>query len=192
VNACYRRSVIVSIHQPNFVPWVAYFDKVRSADVFVVMGHCQFEKNGFQNRFRYRDEWFTMPVSKKTEKIVEKKYVSPWDDWSRIKRRTSDGGILDVFDDCVSRSVFEMNTAIIRRTASLLGISTEIVSDSPTSLTGTNRLVSICQDLGAKTYLSGPSGRKYLEEHLFADRGISVEYVDSIDRRPLIEVLKHG
>ena len=41
----------ITIHQPNFMPWYPFFEKIQQADIFVLLGHCQFEKNGFQNRF---------------------------------------------------------------------------------------------------------------------------------------------
>ena len=37
-------------------------------------------------------------------------------------------------------------------------------------------LVALCRRLGARTYLSGISGREYLDESEFAAAGIEVEY----------------
>lgn len=42
--------MIVSIHQPNFVTWYPFFEKVAQSDVFVIMSHCQFEmKRGYRD-----------------------------------------------------------------------------------------------------------------------------------------------
>ena len=49
----------VSIHQPNFVPWYPFFQKIKEVDVFVILKECQFEKNGYQNRFNFNDKWYT-------------------------------------------------------------------------------------------------------------------------------------
>ena len=35
---------VVAIHQPNFLPWLGYFDKIARADVFVVLDDVQFPK----------------------------------------------------------------------------------------------------------------------------------------------------
>jgi hypothetical protein len=40
----------------------------------------------------------------------------------------------------------------------------------------TERLVAICQKLGATSYLSGDAARAYLDETLFAAAGIRLEY----------------
>ena len=38
----------ISIHQPNFVPWYPFFQKIQQCDKFIILTHCQFEKNGYQ------------------------------------------------------------------------------------------------------------------------------------------------
>ena len=67
----------LAIHQPNFMPWMPYFEKVRQADIFVVLNHCQFRKNNFQNRFNIGDKWYTLGVIKGNDPIIDKKYKNP-------------------------------------------------------------------------------------------------------------------
>ena len=45
----------VSIHQPNFVPWYPFFQKIKEVDKFIILKECQFEKNGYQNRFNFNE-----------------------------------------------------------------------------------------------------------------------------------------
>lgn len=42
--------VLVGIHQPHYLPWLRYFEKVARSDVFIVLDTVQFSKNGWQNR----------------------------------------------------------------------------------------------------------------------------------------------
>ena len=44
----------VGIHQLHYLPWLRYFEKIQSCDVFVVLDDIQFNKNGWQNRNRVK------------------------------------------------------------------------------------------------------------------------------------------
>ena len=178
--------MIVSIHQPNLVPWLPYFEKIAAADVFVVLKHCQFEKGGYQNRFNVGDTWHTMPVERGLEPIAKKCYVDAARNWQRITGKLPE---LAAFDDCVSDRLATMNHAIIVRACEMLGIGTLIAEDEPSDLMGTDRLVAICQAHGATTYLSGPSGRDYMDLSKFEAAGIAVEFHEAKDKRPLIDAL---
>lgn len=169
--------MIVSIHQPNFFPWLPFFEKIKQADVFVFLKHCQFEKNNYQNRFDYRERWHTMSVNKGLESIVDKTYVNHQKDWNKIKANLRDKkAILDQYDDCLSDSLYETNHAIILKTLKKLNVGTAVEYDWPTDLVGTDRLVDICKKLNATTYLAGRGGKKYMELDKFEAAGIKVEF----------------
>ena len=56
----------VTIHQPQFLPWLGYLDKIDQADMFIALDSVQFKKNEWQNRNRIRTadgcQWVTVPV----------------------------------------------------------------------------------------------------------------------------------
>ena len=169
--------MIVSIHQPNFFPWLPFFEKIRSSDTFVFLRHCQFEKNNYQNRFFYREAWRTMSVNKGLEPIVNKRYVNPQNDWQRIKSSLSDKRkILDSFDDCISESLWETNQKLIIKLFQLLNINVRIEYDEPTEELSNERLISICKKLGASTYLAGSGGKNYMNLELWKSSGIDVQF----------------
>lgn len=185
--------MIVTIHQPNFMPWYPFFQKMKQADIFVVLTHCQFEKNGFQNRFNIDGTWKTMSVYKGLRAIREKRYVNARRDWDKIKMSLPDySSQLELFDDCVSDSLVETNTAIIRKVAHHLGIDTEIVIDYETNTSGTQRLVDLCEYYCADKYIAGTSGKKYLDEALFIEQDIELTYQCETDmiKKSILEVLK--
>lgn len=172
--------MILSIHQPNFLPWIPFFEKIRLSDIFVIMGNCQFEKNGYQNRFFYNQMWNTMSVSKGLSKIVDKKYSNYEYDWEKIKRRLSkDFPVLHSFDDLINRELYDTNKNIILKICSILDIKTTIVEDFPTNKVGSERLLEICLKYHCDTYLSGPSGKKYLNQTLFNEHGLNISYFNS-------------
>ena len=185
--------MIVTIHQPNFIPWYPYFQKMQQADVFVIMTHCQYEKNGYQNRFNVDGKWQTMSVYRGLRPINEKQYVAPKSDWDRIKTSLPQySKQLGVFDENIQQSLAKTNEAIIRKIATLLGIGTKIVLDRPSELRSTERLVEICMQNGATKYLAGISGKNYLDENLFEKKGIELIYQNEDDmvKKNILEVLK--
>ena len=44
--------MIVAIHQPCYLPWLGYLQRMAQADLFVVLDHVQFERANYQNRTR--------------------------------------------------------------------------------------------------------------------------------------------
>jgi len=179
----YGTAMTVSIHQPNFVPYYGFFQKMMQSDIMVIMCHCQFEKNNYQNRFKTH-QWNTMRVSKKTEDIVHKKYLSPLTDWSKMLETHPE---LEVFNDCINEELVSTNLSIILRAKEILNIKTMILIDGPTNLTGTDRLIDIVKRAGGDTYLSGISGRNYLDLPKFGD--IKVNFQENIINEPLINFL---
>ena len=78
--------MIVSIHQPQYVPWLPYFSKIARADTFVILDNVQFQKNGLHNRNELKNSngrfWLTVPVSAHLgDKLNEVKTVNTG--WSK-------------------------------------------------------------------------------------------------------------
>lgn len=186
--------MILTIHQPNFFPWYPLFQKIQSADKFVFLNHSQFQKNYLQNRFNFEDKWYTLSVNKGLDPIITKKYVNPIKDWQSIKNKLKNyNQVLNLFDDCISENLVETNTNIISKICQILNIETQILKDYPTELNSTERLVDICLYYGADTYLSGISGKNYLDMSKFKDKNIKVIFQDEskMIKRPIIDILKN-
>ena len=80
-----RLTMLVAIHQPCFVPWLGYLDRMLRSDLFVILDHVQFERRNYQNRCMIRLEddtkWLTVPVVQlsQKEKIIDKRVDNPED-----------------------------------------------------------------------------------------------------------------
>ena len=181
--------MIITIHQPNFFPWYPLFEKIKQADVFVILGHCQYEKNGHQNRFNYRNAWHTMSINKGLEPIKNKRYINPLSDWNKIKTNIKDKKhILDLFDNCISDNMYDTNVKIITQLMKMLDIKTKIEFDYPTDAKSSERLLDICKNYKATTYLAGSSGANYLDLSIFAANNISVSIQD-LSKAKLVHTL---
>lgn len=189
--------MIVAAHQPNFAPWLGFFDKARHADVLVLLDTVQFIKRGYQNRTRIKGsdgtaQWLTVPVVTKgrydqATRDVEIDGTSPW---RSVHLRTLRGvlakaphrdALLDVVEPvyagCGPRLV-DLNVALLRALAAGLGVTARVVAASELDLTGssTQLMISLTRAVGGDVYLSGPTGRAYLEPALFAEAGVQLRH----------------
>lgn len=186
----------ISIQQPEFCPWLGFFDKMSRVDKVVFLDTVQFKKRYFENRNRVRTHdgwaWVTVPVKTKgkyTQRIldVEIDDASPW------RRKITDtlhlnykkapfwkdagGGICDILNGSHEKLV-DLNLDIISYLAARFGIGTDTVraSDLDVEGSGADLIVQICEKLGASAYLSGVDGAQYLDEKAFAGKDIRLEY----------------
>lgn len=179
----------LAAHQPTFFPHYAFFQKMEQSDVFVILNHVQYEKNNYQNRFQLDGKWHTMSVERGLKPIITKRYVNAKKDWERIKSAVPYN--IDSFDYCIGDSLAATNYYIIQNIKIHLKINTRLVMDMPTDLMGTHRLVQLCKDYGATKYLSGPSGKKYMDLSLFEKEGIEVVFQEPSESKPILHVLNN-
>ena len=79
--------MIVTIHQPDFMPWLGFFDRWARSDLYIALDDVQFLRRGWHHRDKIKTlqgvQWLTVPVEKKgkyTQKINEVKiaYETDW------------------------------------------------------------------------------------------------------------------
>ena len=84
--------MIVAAHQPSYLPWLGYLDKLARCDVFVVMDDLQYEAQNFQNRNRIKLDtgaaWVTVPLERgaQTDRVIDKRICNagnPREHWQR-------------------------------------------------------------------------------------------------------------
>jgi hypothetical protein len=189
--------LIVAVHQPQYLPWLGYFDKMRRADVFCYLDDVQYKKNEWQNRNRIKTaqgwQWLTVPVCYHfTEKINEVKInnTTGWQkkhlqalvtNYSRAPFYKTHSAI---FEDAFAGDwefISELNINLLERLRAALEINakpTVISSDLTLRDEPTDRLIDICLALGADTYLAGQGGADYMDLQRFEKSGIKVIFQD--------------
>lgn len=185
--------MIVAIHQPNFIPWIGYFYKIARSDVFVILDNVQFTKNGFTNRNRIKtpngETWLTLPImqSGASKQLITDCIISKQEHFANkivktLKMNYAKAPFKDwVFDwlepvlMTKEENLAEYNTSVLSAVVKMLEIPTDIrIASLQEGISGesTNRLVSICQNLNATTYLAGFGAKKYQDSELFEKVGI--------------------
>ena len=184
--------MIVSVHQPQYIPWLGYFEKIAKSDNFVFLDNVQYKEREFQNRNKIRTKdgssWLTVPVISKGEgrqniRDVKIDNQVAWQRKHLASLRTSYGraaffkDYYPFFEEVLARHwayLKDLNIEIIKFILKELSINTPISFESDLSVTSvsTRRIIDICKKLKADTYFSGSGGRDYLDEGLFAQENI--------------------
>jgi hypothetical protein len=194
--------MIVTIHQPHYLPWLGYMHRMARADVFVLLDHVQFERgNGasYQNRTRYRmhaeahceTRWLTVPVAQRshTERILDKEVDPLWRTTahaSTLRHAYREAPHLDAYWPALKafyakpwRRLVDLNIASIELLREALDIRTPLIRSSDLQVSGAKSelIIEICRAVGADTFLGGLGGtRRYLDAAAFERAGIRVEW----------------
>lgn len=187
----------VTIHQPEHMPWLGFFHKINMADLYVVFDNVQYRRRYFQNRNKIRvkdgEQWLTVPVErgKRDDLLIKDVKISNEDaKWkaknlARIYHGYSKAPCFKdywesfeaVYNEDHTRLI-DLNLALIKFFFEALGIEKECVLASDLDVSGEKGelIFNICRAAGAKTYISGISGRDYLDVKKFEESGIGVVF----------------
>lgn len=188
--------MIISVHQPQYIPWLGYFEKIAKSDKFVFLDNVQYKEREFQNRNKIRTKdgssWLTVPVISKGEgrqniKDVKIDNEVAWQRKHLAGLRTSYAraaffkDYYPYFEEMLGKEqayLKDLNIEIIKFILKELSINTPISFESDLNIAtmSTQRIIDICKKHKADTYLSGAGGRGYLEEGLFTQENIRLVY----------------
>jgi len=190
--------MIVAAHQPHYIPWLGYLDKMAKADLFVVMDDLRFVSRNFQHRQRLKlasgPAWLTVPIrhEAQTDRIIDQQIVSPsgsphhWQHrhWKTllINYRSAPhfADYADELHDVYTRpwvNLIDLDLHMLELARRWLDIRTPILRSSQLGLIGTktDRLIDLCKRVGARCYLSGTAGSVvYLDVEKVGRAGIGV------------------
>jgi hypothetical protein len=190
---------LVAIHQPNFFPWLGYFDKIRRCDVFVVLDDVQFARGGagnWSNRVRLmvggQPAWISMPVKsaqRGMQKINEVEISSdvPW----RIKmtktirmhyaKAPHFPAVFPWLEPLIMNptpSLVDYNLAAIRAICDALSLDTakfRLSSTLESRGQATELLISLVQGVNGTAYLSGDGAGGYQDEQQYEEAGVGLQ-----------------
>jgi len=188
--------MIVSIHQPNYLPYLGFFRKMLHSDIFILYDTAQYSKNEFHNRNRIKTargvQWLTVPVRRTGLQPIRSVEIARNLGWAakhrkaieaNYRRATHYSSYAPELAEILSRDwngLSDLNTEVVKTIARWLSISTKIVLTSqlpqPPSDDPTEKILWMVGAVGGDSYLSGPGGRDYLDSSKFGS--VRLEYSD--------------
>jgi hypothetical protein len=191
----------VAIMQPYFFPYIGYFDLLHNVDLFVVYDTVQYIRRGWINRNRIcqqgGDGWqyIIVPIQKAPQRTpVREINISsdaPWKErilgqLAHYERRAPFADETSAFvRDCFASeeaSISRLDVTILARCAQLMNMSFEyrFCSELDTELDSTrsaeDRILDLCEFLGAREYVNLPGGVDLYEPDHFASRNIKLTF----------------
>jgi len=189
-------SKVAVIHQPDFLPWIGFLDRLRKADLYIALDHVQFV-SGSSNSWTHRDRiktaagprWLTLGTKKAPLgtpiNAIELAPGRDWRDTNLNQLRESYRGtpyFTDVFGELEAlyarndEKLVAMTLASIDMLGRMLDVTRPRILSSSLSPRGARNemLVDLLRKVGATHYLSGVGARAYFEPQPFAEAGIEV------------------
>jgi hypothetical protein len=186
--------MIVTIHQPDFLPWLGFFDRWQKSDTYIVLDDVQFLRRGWHHRDKIKTQngikWLTVPVLKKSRyhQTIKEVRINNEENWrsQHLKTIHTSYGKTINFDLVYSKLIeiykrnhnllISLNMDLLGFCSKMLEIKTPVVFASAFNIksTGSRRLVDLIKSVGGEDYLTGSGSRDYLDEALFKKEGINV------------------
>lgn len=200
-------TVLVAIHQPNFFPWLGYFDKIRRADAFVFLDAVDYPRSGsggmgsWTNRVRLNIQsqarWITCPVKRIDlgtpigEVMIDD--GQPWRlkllrtlemNYRKAPRYAATMALIEPLLRATENNLAAFNISAIETIAAALKLKTRFVLQSSLRSEGkaTELLASLVNAAGGDAYLAGGGASGYQEDEVFSAHGLEVVYQDFVPR----------
>lgn len=188
----------VSIHQPDYIPWLGFFYKVAKSDIFVYLDDAQFSNEAAHNFNTIKTSQGSLrlkiPVVYSFGEMINQVRTKDELGWKDKHLKTLQMNyskakffkdVYPIFFDVLTQkydNLAEINIAINSVFFEKFGIDCKIIRSSSLGINSKreDRVIDICCNLGATEYLSGNGARIYQVEQHFADNGIALRYQDYI------------
>ena len=191
----FQKLTNIIIRQPGYLPNLGFFKKIQSCDTFVFLDDIQFVKDRFDNRNRIRTKngtsWLTVPINRPVFKknlneiLISNNLHWQLDHLNIIEDTYHEAPFFTTYWNSLQKilnkkwtKLIDLNLELIRYFMVTLNLTTPTVDSSTLKKSSdrSQRLLDICKQLNASCYISGISGKDYLDEKIFHNSGIKIIY----------------
>jgi len=190
----------LGIMQPYFFPYIGYFQLIAAVDKFVIYDNIKYTKKGWINRNRMlrngTDITFTLSLKKDADYLdVIQRELAPSFDREKLLNQLAGAyqkapyfkltfPMLQKIIRNEDNNLFRYILNSVIQISSHLGIQTEFVVSSKVdidhNLKAQDKVLALCEALGASTYINPIGGAELYDQTDFADRGIDLKFIESL------------
>lgn len=187
----------LAIMQPYFLPYIGYYQLIGAVDTFIVYDNIKYTKKGWINRNRIllnnTDVMFSLPIKKDSDvlNVVDRELATDFDPiellnqfrgaYARARYFNQMFPLLERIICCDERNLFRYIHHSIVQMCEYLGITTEIRISSHIAidhyLKGQDKVLALCQAVGANTYTNSIGGLELYSRDIFRTQGIELKFL---------------
>jgi len=189
-------TVVLTAHQPLYLPWLGFFHKVAMSDTFCLWDDVQFAPNDFMHRNKIKtatgETWLTVPILMHghREKMILDMHIDNTQVWGRkhwksiyfnYKNAPYFESYCNFFEGVYDKkwdTIADLDEYLLRYLLKELGMSVKFLKASELAFEGkkSDRVLDMCVKLGASAYIFGQMGRDYANMADFEAKGIKVYF----------------
>ncbi|MBI4128646.1 MAG: WbqC family protein [Parcubacteria group bacterium] len=189
--------MVIAVHQPHYLPNLAFLYKMACADLFVIVTNLQFERReGWQRRHKipgnHGDLWLTVPVHGSQNTLIRDVTIDASSDWRYRHQKTLEHAYAKTREPellhCLAaayntpwRRLVDVNVSFIEFMRERLRITTPVIVDEEVIGKRSQLPINVCKKYGGETYLAGRGAQQYMTPSLYAEfenESITHRYVD--------------
>lgn len=188
--------MIVSIHQPDYIPWLGYFNKISKSDIFVFLDDAQYSTDNLHNWNRIKTPQgelkLKVPVVNKLGYKINEVRTRDELGWKQkhLKTIAMNYKKAEYFDEVYTdlediilrdyQNIADMNIAFSEHCCKKFGFKTKFLksSDMEINTAREEKVIDIVEAVGGDEYYSGMGAAVYQDPRHFEDRGIKLTYID--------------
>ncbi len=193
----------IALHQPNYLPWLGYFQKIYASDVFIFHDVVELNRRSFTQRVYIRNvfgqsetAFLSVPLKKYPRfERIHHLYPATEESWqvnhlNKIKQVYRKAPFFETYFPLLETwlldakintlSLSELNIQLITNLLALLGIQRRLVKSSemnfPLELKADFGIAWLVKQLNGTIYLSGEGAKKYQQEATYTAQNIQLKY----------------
>lgn len=186
--------MMLTAHQPAYLPWLGYFQKMMLSDEYIILDDVQFEKNSFINRNKIKTSngavWMTIPILTKgyKEKTISDMEINNTVKWRKkhwltllnnYKKAPFFSQYCDFFEDMYAKkwdTLVDLLTYSNQFFIKELNIETDFIKLSDLNIKSKKQdlIIDLCKERGSNNFIFGSQGRDYVEKEKFDNERIEI------------------